>query len=284
MAVNHPGFSISLLGSEPQGADRSFQYLLIRILTGTAKIHKGGTSFKQDIDYSEISMPTQALSPKKAVNKFLADFGINKTLKHILTHTVLINRTFFKDITYEYINYFTQRHKGCDTAAFVFLYRILERVLYSVPLIYTTTQTDYYNTFKDLKDILKEEKDGEFGLYNKLIDQGRLIDRAKLDVTYQIDFSSSNDSASFFKVTNGKFKHFDSIDQANAEFTIKFKHVSGLLRTLRNRFFHTRTGDGQLNIKPDDILDPDEYFSYVNPVLCSYLSQIVLHIISHKLK
>jgi hypothetical protein len=174
-----------------------------------------------------------------------------------------------------------QTERKCDTAAFVFLYRILERIYYTVPLLYVSTQSDYFGTFKDLKDILREDAVGELGLYRKFLEQGKFIDPVKLDITYKIDFSTAgSNAAGHYRVTDSKFKNFHLLDKANSQLEIKFRHVADLLSSLRNRFFHSRTGDGQGNIKIHEVHDTDEYFSYLNPIFCSYLATISLQTIA----
>lgn len=280
MSIIYNGFEITSLGRLPKDADKSIPYQLVRLLIGTAGVKKNNAEARQPIDYSDIGQAKQTLASKQAFHKFLTDYNSHANQNTFIKKSMLRNREFFKDILYEFVNYFSQSHRECHTGAFVFLYRALERMFYSIPLIYTSTQHDYYSTFKDLKELLKEEKIGEMGLYKKLLDKGKFIDATVLDVTYTINFSASSYAAQFYKVTTDKFKAFESVDQARAEVTIKFRHMADLLSTLRNRFFHTRTGDGQSNIKSEEIRDSDEFFSYLNPVFCSYISIVILHIIA----
>ena len=88
------------------------------------------------------------------------------------------NRDFYREILSEFLNFQIQAERGNDTSAFVFLYRILERISYSVPLLYTSTQSDFRGTFKDLKSILDADADGdgELGLFKKFLGKGQFSD------------------------------------------------------------------------------------------------------------
>lgn len=285
MTAAYQGFEFNLIGAQPADADKSIPYQLLRLLIGTATIRLNNISVEQRTDFSNLMPSKQSLSPKKAVDKYFSEFSISTNQKKFIRESILGNRQFFKDILCEYAHYFYQTKKQSHTAAFVYIYRIMERMFYSVPLIYTQTQNDYYATFKELKEILNEEKVGEMGLYKKIVAQGKFIDKTKLDLLYTIDFSSSANSREFYNLTEKKFSSgFDSADPASAELKIKFREIPGLLTLLRNRFFHTRTGDGQANIRAEEIVSSDEYFKFLNPIFCSYLSVVILHIIAISFK
>lgn len=284
MTVSHSGFELFSVGKLSKDGERCLKYQLIRLLIGSLGFRKEGEKYIQAVDYSTMPPSPQAMRPRDAFNKFISDYGISYAPSKFIAASVLDNRNFYKDLLVEFLNYFHQASKKSHTAAFVYLYRALERMFYSVPLIYVSTQNDYYNTFDDLKDILKEDKIGEMGLYKKMLGQGKFIDAAELDLTYRIDFSTSTNSARFYAVTEKLINTFDSKDPATSELVVKFRNTGDLLSSLRNRFFHTRTGDGKSNIKAESVVSSDEYFSILNPIFCSYLSQVVLEIAAVKYK
>ncbi|MBL0942588.1 MAG: hypothetical protein IBJ00_07705 [Alphaproteobacteria bacterium] len=284
MAISHSGFELYSIGKMSRDGERCLKYQLIRLLIGSLGFKRDGRKYLQTVNYSDMPPSSQLLSPRDSFKAFIADYGVSYTPGRFIAESILDNRNFYKDILVEFLNYFQQTARQSHTAAFVYLYRVLERMFYSVPLIYVSTQTDYYNTFDDLKDILKEDKIGEMGLYKKMLGQGKFIDAAELDLTYAIDFSSSSNALKFYDVTERLVNNFDSKDRAAAELVIKFRNAGDLLSSLRNRFFHTRTGDGKSNIKAENMFDSDEYFSFVNPIFCSYLAQVILSISAVKYK
>lgn len=283
MAVLISGCSLESLGNIPTNADKSFQYLLLRFLLGTATVSRGTTIGRQLIDYSSLPSAPQSKTPAAAFSDFLNSYSVGGSTERFIRITIADNRDFYREILSEFLNCHLQIIQGRHTGAFVFLYRVLERISYSVPLLYASTQSDYIGTFKDLKAILNAEKDGELGLFKKFLNQGRFIDRLKLQVNQKISFSStSGNASSHFNIATKKFAKFTSTDSVAHEVEIKFSDIPDFLITLRNRFFHARTGDGMNNISSTEMPDSDEFFERVNPIILSFLAIIVLHTISTK--
>lgn len=283
MSVQISGTTLEGLGNIPKNAEHSYQYLLIRLLLGTATVAKGNTRRKQEVDYSSLPATVQTKSPAVAVNDFLSDYSIGGSVNRLIKLTLGDNRDFYKEVISEFMNYQIQTIKGNNTSAFVFLYRILERISYSVPLLYSSTQSDYRGTFNDLKSILNADSEGELGLFKKFLGKGRFIDPLKLEVAQKISFSTiSGHGANYYNLTSTRFTKFVSTDQANDEVEIKFSDIPEFLITIRNRFFHSRTGDGKKNITTIEMPDSDEYFGKINPIIASFLAIVTLQTIAAK--
>lgn len=283
MIVQISGSTLQGLGNIPKHAEYSYQYLLLRLLLGTATVSRGGVSGKQATDYSSLPASPQTKSPLAAIKDFLTGYAVGGSVARFVKVTRADNRDFYREILGEFLNFYLQTIQGRNTGAFVFLYRVLERISYSVPLLYASTQSDYIGTFKDLKSILNSDIDGELGLFKKFLNQGKFIDIIKLQVNQKISFSSSSGyGQGHYALTCNKFKNFTSMDPVGQEVEIKFSDIHDFLITIRNRFFHSRTGDGRGNITALEMLDSDEYFGKVNPVIASFLAIVALHTISAK--
>lgn len=282
MLVAHSGFNLKLNYGAPAKAETSYQYQIVRLLIGTATIVNGRKEIKQKLDYSSLPAVLQAISPAGAIKSFFGSYSMSGSQRVFIQETSAGNRDFYKEILHDFCAAFIQRDKGCHSAAFVFVYRILERMLYSVPLIYASRQKDFIGTFKSLKDLLQGKDAGEYSLYNKLIDKGNFIDQLKLDVYYPFDFSASGVHKNrHFMIMNRYFQsEIDSPNTAVCSGQIKMKHVGKFIYTLRNRFFHTRTGEGQINIKSHELGDVDAFFQGLNEIFLSYLSIVALEIIA----
>lgn len=282
MTVQIAGSTMEGLGNLPQNAAQSYQYLLLRLLLGTATVSRSATSRKQTIDYSSLPATPQAKTASIAVKGFLIDYSIGGNVKRFLKATIADNREFYKEILSEFLNFEIHTARRSHTAAFVFLYRILERISYSVPLLYSSTQTDYRGTFRDLKLVL-EDAEGELGLFSKFLSQGKFIDPIKLQVVQKISFLTGNfNGDSYYKFTKKRCSGFVISDDVNKVLEIKFSDIHSLLKTIRNRFFHSRTGDGQDNITTIQMIDSDEYFSIINPIIASFLAIVTLQSIASK--
>ena len=154
MSVQISGAALEGLGNIPKNSENSYQYLLIRFLLGTATVSRGSVRGKQIIDYSSFPAIAQSKSASAALGDFLSSYSIGGNVARLIKLTLADNREFYKEVLSEFLNFYLHTLQGRNTSAFVFLYRILERVSYSVPLLYTSTQSDYRGTFRDLKAIL----------------------------------------------------------------------------------------------------------------------------------
>ncbi|WP_418122517.1 hypothetical protein [Variovorax sp. 160MFSha2.1] len=234
------------------------------------------------MDYSSLPASTQTKTPAVAVKDFLVSYAVGGSVARFVKLTRADNRDFYRDILSEFLNYYIQAARGNNTSAFVFLYRILERISYSVPLLYTSTQSDFRGTFKDLKAILNADVEGELGLFKKFLGKGKFIDPLKLQVVQKVSLSTAVGGAAYYDLTCNRFSNFSSKDPAIHQVEIKFSDIPEFLITIRNRFFHLRTGDGRENITANEMLDSDEYFGKINPVILSFLAIVTLQTISAK--
>ena len=283
MSYTYDGLTYSSMGSLPKNAEKSFQFFLIRLLSGTASVSNSKFISKQRIDYSQLPPAVQTKKLSAAVADFLSTYEVGGDPKSFIQKTISDNRRFYQDLLGEFSNYYLQEQRGNQTAAFIFLYRILEKLSYSVPLLYCATQRDYMGPFNDLKALFDDKVKGELSLFKKFLNQGRFIDSIKLDITYQLQFSSNCGYASkYFELARKHHNDYVSEDSNAYQLGIKFRQVPELLIKLRNRFFHSLTGEDKHNIRLEEILDPDEFFACVNPVFCSFLSIVTLQTLARK--
>lgn len=282
MGASIQGVALLPASSLPKHAERSMQYLLVRLLIGSLSLKKGPNRILQKIDYSTLTPIVQTKSARDAFSDFLGSYSLGdlKT-QNFISRTLSDNRRLYHEILCEFVFYFVQTHRNSHTAAFVFLYRALERVSFSIPLLYCSRSRDYYNTFRDMKALFSDVGDGELGLLKKFIGQRQFVDDIKLQVIYDVQFDGTY-SSEYFNVGKKYCEKAENIDSNLKKFSVQYQHVLDWFVSIRNRFFHSKTGDINFNIKGSELNDPDEFFGQINPIFCSFLSVIVLHSISHK--
>lgn len=268
-------------GRWPKKGEKSNQLILVRLLIGLINLEKSTGKIIQDTNFSVVPPIKQTDSPSAGFKQFSTNYSLGCNSTQFINLTISTNRSFFQDLLSEFSNYFIQTKKEAHTAAFVFLYRALERISYSVPLLYNSLSSDFIGTFKDMQDLFKEGAAGELGLFRKFLNQGKFIDPVILDTVYKISFASKVGLENkYFNVVTSHSKAFSSTDPNTSTVEIKFRDVTDIFVVLRNRFFHFRTGDGQKNISIRDIHDTDEFFSSLNNVFCSFLAMVTLHAIA----
>jgi hypothetical protein len=284
MKITRGPFNYSSPGPTPNNAQNCNQYILTRLLLGNLKISYENKRHDQILDYSKLTPIQQTQSNAKAFSDFISNEGIAKSVNSFITKTITDNRPFYEDLLWEFSNYFHQTGIGSHTAAFIFLYRVLERVSYSIPALYFSCSNDYYATFNDLQNILNEGGQGELGLFKKFISQNNFLDQNEKSVIYDINFSSQSSLESkYFNTVQSKIKpNLAFHDISIHKMQIRLVDILDFFKNTRNRFFHSRTGDGQRNIRAQEIENTDEFFSIINPIFCSFSSFIVLRSITKK--
>lgn len=264
----------------PTYGEKSFQYMLARLLVGPVTVSHESVRVFQKTNYAKIPSNQQTnLRGARAFLQFLSDYNYDANATQFIKKTLPINREFFRDLLAEFSYYLIQSERKSNISGFVFLYRLLERMSYSAPLLYSKRSHDFVGTFNELKAMFTSEAAGELGLFRKFINSGNFIDKTILDTTYNIDFSTHTDRDKHFRIITKIFNGFQTATPNTYQLQIKFRDIPSLLINIRNRFFHLRTGDGKSNIAIKDLGDPDNFFSELNPVICSFLAVVALHLV-----
>ncbi|WP_447837471.1 hypothetical protein [Aeromonas salmonicida] len=266
----------------PTGGDKSLHYILLLLLTGGLKIHSNNMIIKQDVNQTVIPPSVQSHGLKQAVEDVITYYDINMSVKRFIKSTLISkNRTFFSDILSELTHYFIMSESKCHMAAFVYLYRILERISYSTPLVYAQKANDYYATFDDMKKMFSDSSMGEYGLFKKFIKGGSLIEQSILDSEYVIDFSTCIDKASYISKIGRILNGVITVESQFHQVKFHFKNTMEVLTVIRNRFFHMRTGDRTDNISTKDFGDPEPFFLEINKACSSFICIVIMHLIAH---
>src|SRR5690606_30127887 len=117
----------------------------------------------------------ESLSPPLKISDL--DTYLNKTKReNIQYYTLLLE---------EFCSYFISKQRNSFTKGFLHLYRIIEFISYSFPLIYSSYSRDYYGTFNQLKNYFSEKN--ELSFFDSFIK--KVLDETLLDSELEFDFS-----------------------------------------------------------------------------------------------
>jgi hypothetical protein len=263
----------------------SEECLLLRILLGTIDIEhvSSGTLISPNRNLGIIGSPV--LSPR-STQVIRSTFPSNEKLDNLFQHlysTKYTNKAFFKEILNEISAYFYQNNRESDTTAFLHLYRVIEYISYSFPLIYASISRDYYGTFDKLKNYFSESKD-ELKFFDAFVSS--LFQDNTGDNLATLYMSSSNPDVNqnHYNIIR-KYLKPEQIDSSTpySDITTYYKCVFDLTIKLRNRYFHFAMGR-QKNIKSTEIVDSDVFFRMVNPIILNWISVIYLEILRESIK
>ena len=192
------------------------------------------------------------------------------------------NKEFFNRLENEICNFLTYQSKGNYTTSFIFIYRILEVISFSFPLIYASKTYDFKHTYGKLSEIFSNNSGnskGELGFLKSAI-KVMFGDSDILKTSIDIDLNDEHEkNEKIFKaiksVIDHKIFHTDTIE--NSKISIYFGDVSSFIITLRNRFFHL-FNRGDKNLESIEIIDPDYLFSKINEPVFSWICVLYIEI------
>lgn len=197
----------------------------------------------------------------------------------------LKNKDFFERLECEFCNFLIYDSKGSYTTAFTFLYRILELISFSFPLIYASKTYDFKGTYSKLKEIFEANagsSKGELGFFKSAI-KVMFSDSAFMETSVDIllDDERFENNERFYKViksvvTGSVVFHANTVE--NAKISISFGEVASFIIIIRNKFFHL-FNRGDKNLDSIDIMDPDYFFSKMNRPLFSWICVVYVEII-----
>lgn len=275
------GNQFSARHAMPAAASTSFQYLLLRLLIGALYVRRGAVLVKQGVDYSIFPAAPQVRGGHLAVDHVLTQFGRTGGTSAYIAHTASLNRTIYRDLLAEYANYFIQGASGSHVAAFLSVYRIIERVSFTAPLISALSFRDHVKYFDTLKSFFGGKDEGELKLLSRCIASGHFVDSAFLDLPVAVTFNSPSGYATdHFSVAKSHLSDkFHASNPSLAQFELKVRDCADACVVLRNRFFHFASGGWQNNISLVSLKNPDEFFSCINDALFPVIALLGLSLI-----
>ncbi|MGK0272646.1 MAG: hypothetical protein ACI88H_003319 [Cocleimonas sp.] len=261
--------------------------LIIRLLSGNLELIHSYTSksIKSRINY--FSGDFKAYSNwKTEFPKTLSDEVSADDISTFIEKNKFNNRAFYKGVLSELSQFILHENKKSHTSAFIYLYRLLEKISYAFPLIYASKSNDFLRSFKELQDLMAGDKDKkELGFFKTFV-QTLYAEDSISETSIDLAINSNNDIVkkqvfdSLKKITPSSGIHGDT--SSPDLLCIKYCEMGSFIISLRNRFFHNLNG-GATNIKSETIVDSDDLFKFVNPMAMYWIATIFLGVTSHNL-
>lgn len=208
-----------------------------------------------------------------AINEFLrADFKNRFVYEHVLHEMTLALVLLDKN----------------PTEAFVHIYRMLEFISYSFPLIYTAKANDYRGSFNSLKEYFTGgDGDGELKFFDKFLETLFQDDKEIYDLEFEIYIGTdkADEIISDFKksIPEKGRKNVDNYYIDGHCLKIRFKKMQAVLIEIRNKYFHMFVGKGTNNFYGIDY-DINELFKKINPYFINWLANIYAKIFQYRLE
>ena len=264
-------------------ANSSNEAGLIRLLLGSLEIVDAvsGLSTRQHTNYFVLGTSLFKGRTSEAVSRKLSDVGVSSRSVDRYLRSSIKQQSFYLDLLLEAGEYFSRTRKGQHLAAFVHLYRLLERVAFAFPVIYAGATHDYKKAYTALKSYLSDKSAGELKFFQ--VFQDSTIDAAFLDATLKFDMSAipGDSKGSTVAVISRLIDPSSLVSGAGGVFEIKCGGVLHLFINVRNRFFHFGSDHVQ-NIGMSEIKDSDVFFGRLNNNFLNWIAFIYGQIIVRK--
>ena len=231
-------------------------------------------------------LQTKCKSDLEILPKYISDTFSLKDLSDVLLDRDIIyrNKYFFESLNNEFSNFYYHTSKENHTVAFLHLYRVLEFISYSFPVMYAASTKDFSKSFDILKTLFSGDKDkSELKVFKDFIEIVMGVEKdyesLSIDINIFSDFEEYKERIykTIFSICDKNIFE-ESKNIKYSRLSIKFPEFSSFIITIRNRFFHLKNSQDN-NIKSVDIVDSDFFFSLINPKCAYFLSLVTLVVI-----
>ena len=254
-----------------------YDILIMRLLTSNIDIHSKKLNRRIKLNQNYTSFPLHQVKRKstKQLKTLLQPFTLSDYVrfsKKYYGRNIIFYHNLLQELTF-YFFYTTEKQ---HQAAFVNLYRILEYISYSFPLLHSSHFGNYLGSFEAFRSYFTDVKTSEISFFDKFI-ENLYRGTAYLSYTTDFDFSQPDITIAnacydaFFGLT--KRTNWTTANRATFTLSIENRHLIHLFRNTRNKYFHFAVG-GSRNIQTTDLKDPDFFFEQINSKYLNWIGFI----------
>lgn len=261
---------------------------ILRLLSGTCAITDDFTAKKYALKKNYLNFPfdeNETYRQDNILNAFPEEIGkvdLSNYFKNFCR-----NNSYYEEIETELLNCLVAREQERYLEAFLFVYRIIEGISYSLPLIYISKQNSFKSSFKALqKCISKKDNDGELAFFKKFIcEMLKNEDFFNSSVDIKLDDVPVEElKPKYYKIYKSKIAR-STIDNdiEDEELAVSFIGFFEFLIEIRNRYFHFLQGTWATNIESSKIIYPDLFFKPLIDNAINWIGVILLEVIKYDL-
>lgn len=259
--------------------------LTIRLLSGSVKLinNYSNTEILCRKNYFRSDLKSYGQNWGKQFPKLIAPTINSNDISDFLTANKLRNKIFYQNILSEISHFIYETKKGSHTTAFIYIYRLLEKIAYAFPLIYSSKTNDFIQSFNYLKQLMSgasEKK--ELGFFKKFIDvlyKDNPVLLTSIDISiYEGNIYIQEQIFHVIKnILDEDIIHEDTLEPS--KLSVKYGDMGNFIITIRNRFFHNMN-DHAKNIQSKNVADSDLIFLSVNDCALKWISAVLLEVLS----
>lgn len=263
--------------------------ILIRMLSGNLGIRyaSDGRVVKQTVNYFSPDFKSMGGKWSSKFSALVGEEVLPEDVAKYIQSRRFINKSFYREIIYELVNFFLHKSRRSHTSAFIYLYRLLERISYCFPLIYVSMTEDFKKSYTEVKSFFGDSKDkDEKGFFKTFIDTIFKEDdilQTTVDFGFEVTGGGVEDASRLCtavkRVLHGKEFRKEALRET--EISIDYKNVGSFVIAVRNGFFHNLSK--QNNLDPEALRDSDVLFELINDKCLGWIASIFLAVFSHNM-
>ncbi|MGO5305599.1 hypothetical protein ACTQ1L_01480 [Agathobacter sp. LCP21S3_B2] len=259
--------------------------VLLKLLMGKIRIcdRNDDMLFNQKVNYTVLPYERETSHSYRQFNKVLG-IDVNDDESRELCDKFFLrdrrNKYVYEHMLNEITQYFVVKDiSPCE--GFVHLYRTLEFMSYSFPLIYASKSKDYRGSYESMKKFFKGgEGMGELKFLGYFLKELFADEQMMYDFEFEILFDI--EEVDILREDFHKSIKMDLYTFENNTLNVKFSNIKDIFVEMRNKYFHMLIGQGNNNFLDMDY-NKNDLFRCLNPVFLNWISCIYIKIIQHGL-
>lgn len=218
------------------------------------------STLKLRYDHIRRKRATHPVTPLRMAEDLFGDGATVEAGRANLSKLRKRNADFFKSSAIEILHACAEYSKGKNLSAFLFVYRVIEKVAVAFPVIYVSSRRDFHAVHANLKAYYEGNEKGELGVLRKFAKE--LAANSDVLGELKIDFLSGGMTEKQFRAAFDAVKKSTrtelSEDADGGGFEVSYSEAVGVLIDVRNRLFHN-SNSGQKNIDVDRLGDLEAF-------------------------
>lgn len=192
------------------------------------------------------------------------------------------NQSFYETIEVELIKCLIANEKKDFLESFFYLYRVIEGISYSIPLIYTSKSKSYKKSYSSLKSFFGGKDESELAFFKKFIKEifhNEDFFKTTVDINL-MDIEIEELRTEYYNLYS-KYLQPDQVKDSTESEEIKVSFVGfyEFLITIRCRFFHFAQGTWQENLTSTEVLYADFFFQPLVDLGLNWVSVILFEVL-----
>jgi len=242
-----------------------------RLLSGTVRVQKvGGRPIHLQTFVLDSSVVGNARRRLETLGNALGEGLSCDELAGLCETNKRRNVQFFFALADELAWLLTCQKREEHISSFVYLYRTLEAIAFSFPMIYATKSRDFRLSFEQMrKNFSEKENQGELAVFKQFVHS--ISDGELQRVTYHLDISGLDAAViaalkkTLERICPKLMKQDDPmivVDSEAGMVTVPFLAMPDFIVSIRNAFVHLQSGSSR-NIAANEIYDIEDFLRQI---------------------